>query len=47
MTTATLTARPGSAVAAILARAFDEIQAFFQASSVAIARAERDQPFGG
>jgi hypothetical protein len=47
MTTAALQALSGSALSAAFARAFEEVQTFFDASSAAVARAGREQPFAG
>jgi hypothetical protein len=46
MTTSVLHTLQGSAFGSFLARAFEEFQAFFEEAGVALARANKDQPFG-
>ncbi len=46
MFSTTFNALSGSSVGAFLARAYGEVEAFFEEAHLAIARANKEEPFG-
>ncbi|MFC3694986.1 hypothetical protein [Chenggangzhangella methanolivorans] len=46
MTSAVLQALSGSPIAAFFARAYIEIEAFFEEAGAALVRAQKEEPFG-